>query len=125
MQQNPPVTNGTGATTVDTTGTPSGHTGMAADMRFAKNAAVGGMTEVKLGQLAAEKGSSDQVKQFGQKMVDDHSKAADELKSIAAANKMTLPTSLDAKHQAMVDKLSGMTGEAVRHGIRQYDGERP
>lgn len=85
---------------------------MAADTRFAKEAAIGGMTEVELGKLAASKGSSDKVKQFGQKMVDDHTKAADELKSVAAKNRMTLPTSLDAKHKAMVDKMSAMSGAA-------------
>jgi putative membrane protein len=40
--------------------------------QFVKEAAVGGMTEVDLGKLAKDKGSSDTVKQFGQKMVDDH-----------------------------------------------------
>ncbi len=49
------------------------------DAVFAAKAASGGMAEVKLGQLAAEKGTSPAVKQFGQKMVDDHSKANDQL----------------------------------------------
>ena len=55
----------------------------AADDKFAAEAASGGMAEVKLGELAQEKGTSDKVKDFGQKMVTDHSKAGDDLKQIA------------------------------------------
>jgi len=77
---------------------------------FVKEAAVGGMAEVELGKLAKDKGDSDTVKQFGQKMVDDHSKANDELKSLAKKKNIDLPTSLDAKHQAVVDRLSKLSG---------------
>jgi len=79
-------------------------------MQFAKEAAIGGMAEVELGKLAKDKGSSDAVKQFGQRMVDDHSKANDELKSVAKQKNIDLPTSLDAKHQAVVDRLSKLSG---------------
>jgi Domain of unknown function (DUF4142) len=66
------------------------------DAVFAAKAASGGMAEVKLGQLAAEKGTSPAVKQFGQKMVDDHSKANDQLKSIAPQANVTLPVTAPA-----------------------------
>lgn len=82
------------------------------DKKFAKNAALGGMTEVELGKLAAEKGSSDAVKQFGQKMVDDHSKANDQLKELAAKKSFGIPASLDSKHQSRIDKLSKLSGPA-------------
>lgn len=80
------------------------------DAKFAADAAMGGMAEVELGKLAAEKGGTDAVKQFGQKMVDDHSKANDELKEVASKDKLTIPASLDSKHQARVDKLSKLSG---------------
>jgi putative membrane protein len=80
------------------------------DMQFAQEAAIGGMTEVELGKLAVKNGESPQVKSLGQRMIDDHSKANQELKSIAAKNNITLPTDLDAKHKAMVDKMSSMSG---------------
>lgn len=83
-----------------------------ADRKFATTAAMDGMTEVELGRLAAERGSSDAVKQFGQRMVDDHSKANDELKQWAETAGVMLPTALDAKHQAMVAKMSGLSGAA-------------
>jgi len=82
------------------------------DKSFVMKAAQGGMTEVQLGQLAADKGSSQNVKDFGSKMVTDHGKANDELKSIASSKGLTLPDKLDAKHQAKVDKMSGMSGSA-------------
>ncbi len=83
----------------------------AADKKFVMDAAKGGMMEVELGKVAADKGNSPDVKQFGQRMVDDHSKANDQLKSIAEQKGVTLPTDLDAKDKAMKDKLSGLSGD--------------
>lgn len=85
---------------------------MGSDSSFVTKAAVGGMTEVKLGQLATQKASHADVKQFGQQMVDDHSKANDELKQLASSKGITLPTDLDAKHQAIYDRLSKLDGAA-------------
>jgi putative membrane protein len=84
----------------------------AGDKTFVMKAAQGGMTEVQLGQLAADKATSQDVKDFGSKMVTDHGKANDELKSIAGSKGITLPDKLDAKHQAMVDKMNGLSGAA-------------
>jgi putative membrane protein len=81
----------------------------ASDKTFVMKAAQGGMTEVQLGQIAATKGTSQDVKDFGAKMVTDHGKANDELKSIATAKGITIPDKLDSKHQAMVDKMNGMS----------------
>jgi putative membrane protein len=83
-----------------------------ADTAFAQKAAQGGLAEVKLGQLAVQNGSSDQVKQFGQRMVDDHSKAGDELMGLASQENFTLPTSLSAKDQATVNRLQNLKGAA-------------
>jgi len=83
-----------------------------ADNSWLMKAAGGGMAEVELGKLAQSQGSSDEVKQFGKRMVDDHSKANDELMQIASRKGITLPTSLDAKHQATRDRLSKLNGAA-------------
>ena len=80
------------------------------DHDFVMDAAMGGLMEVELGRIAAQKGMSDAVKQFGQRMVDDHSKANEELMSLASSKGMTLPTALDEKHQKDVTKLSAMSG---------------
>ena len=71
-----------------------------------------GLAEVEHGRLAAQNAASADVKQFGQRMVDDHSKAGDELKGLAAQKNFTLPTELDQKHRAMQDKLAKLKGEA-------------
>lgn len=86
-----------------------------ADSKFVLEAAMGGMAEVQLGQLAVDKATSPDVKQFGQRMVDDHGKANQELTQLAGTKGITLPTTLDAKHQADVDRLSKLTGEEFDH----------
>jgi putative membrane protein len=84
----------------------------ASDKKFVMDAAVGGMEEVTLGQLAAQKATDPDVKNFGQKMVDDHSKANDQLKQVASQKGITVPSSLPASKQKDVDKLSKLSGAA-------------
>jgi putative membrane protein len=62
------------------------------DKTFMKKAAKGGMMEVTMGQVAEQKAQSEDVKSFGKRMVTDHSKANDELKSIASKKGVELPT---------------------------------
>jgi putative membrane protein len=81
------------------------------DRKFVRGAAQGGMAEVELGKLAVEKGSSDEVKKFGQRMVDDHSKAGDQLKQIASEKNIAVPQQLSAKYKAIKDRLSKLSGE--------------
>lgn len=82
------------------------------DQTFMTKAAQGGIAEVALGKLAKDHAENQAVKDFGQKMVDDHSKANDELKSIASKKNVTLPTDLDAKDKATYDRLSKLNGAA-------------
>ena len=84
----------------------------ATDQSFVMKAARGGMAEVELGKLAQDKGSSDQVKSFGKRMVDDHSKANDDLMSLAKSKNIQVRTSLSAKDQALKDRLSKLSGAA-------------
>jgi putative membrane protein len=80
-----------------------------ADKDFILAAAQGGMTEVKLGELAARNGSSDEVKEFGRMMVKDHTVINDDLKALATQKGVTLADSVDAKHQGKVDKMAALT----------------
>lgn len=82
------------------------------DQIFAKKAAQGGMAEVQLGQLAVSKASNQKVKDFGQRMVDDHTKANDKLKSIAGNDSINLPQNLSPKDQALMNRLSNLSGSA-------------
>jgi len=81
-----------------------------ADKTFILAAAQGGMTEVKLGELAARKGMRVDVKEFGQMMVKDHTAINGDLKSLAELKGVALPESLNTKHQAMVDEMAALTG---------------
>ena len=80
------------------------------DKNFAEEAAMGGMAEVELGKLAQQNAQNDEVKQFGSRMVQDHTAANDKLKPILAAKDITAPTQLDEKHKKTLDKLSKMRG---------------
>jgi putative membrane protein len=82
------------------------------DVNFAMKAAQGGMAEVQMGKLAADKGNSTDVKAFGQQMVDDHTKANDDLKSVAEKEGMTLPTDMNAHQHAMYSRLEKLSGAA-------------
>jgi putative membrane protein len=84
----------------------------ATDTRFIKEAAMGGMEEVQLGQLAVQKASNGDVKSFGQRMVDDHTKANSQLQQIASQKGVTVASKLSAPKQKDVDKLSKLNGAA-------------
>ncbi len=80
------------------------------DLAFMNNAAAGNMAEVELGKLAVEKAESSDVKQFGQKMIDDHSKALEELKKVAEQKKAKLPPDVMPTHKETMEKLSKLNG---------------
>jgi putative membrane protein len=86
-----------------------------ADRQFIRKAAEGGLAEVELGKLAADKAVSPEVKQFGQRMVDDHSKANDQLKQVASEKGVTVPDKLDAKDAATKARLEKLSGKAFDH----------
>ncbi len=80
------------------------------DLAFMNAAAPGGMAEVELGKMAASKAQNPEVKAFGQKMVEDHTKANDELKQIAAQKKVMLPPDVMPAHKQLMEKLSKLSG---------------
>src|SRR5438128_2099236 len=81
-----------GAARAETTPTGEGSPLSAKDKTFMKKAAKGGMMEVAMGKMAEQNAQSDDVKSFGKRMVTDHSKANDELKSIASKKGVQLPS---------------------------------
>jgi putative membrane protein len=82
------------------------------DEKFATKAAAGGMAEVQMGELGLKNASSADVKAFARKMVDDHTKAGNKLKQTAAKENIPIPSSMDAKDQAIYDRLSKLQGAA-------------
>jgi len=83
-----------------------------ADRKFLQEAAVGGLAEVEMGQLASQRGESPDVKQFGQRMVQDHGKANDQLKQLASSKGVDIPTETDKSHQKKMAKLEKLQGAA-------------
>lgn len=81
------------------------------DKKFIEKAAAGGMFEVEAARLASEKASDPQIKAFAAKLMDHHQQANQELKQIADARGVMLPTKLPSKEQAMIDKLSKAEGD--------------
>ncbi len=94
------VTTGTTATTLSKD-----------DQDFMTKAAQGGLAEVSLGSLAAQKGMSADLKSFANRMVNDHGKANDELKQLAQNKNFTLPTDMDADSKKTQDELNGKNGK--------------
>jgi putative membrane protein len=80
------------------------------DQNFMKQAVIGDAAEIQLGQMAQSKAANPKVKQFGERMVKDHSQSDDQLKGLAQQQHVALPTSLDQKHQSLKDSLSSKSG---------------
>ena len=107
------VVNSNANTTTNTMTNSMSNTGgnvSSADTEFMNKAAQGGMAEVELGKMASTKAQNAEVKQFGQQMTADHTRANNELKTLAAAKNVTLPTDVGAAHKATMDKLSKLSG---------------
>ncbi|HWB48003.1 MAG TPA: DUF4142 domain-containing protein [Stellaceae bacterium] len=81
-----------------------------ADQKFVSDAAIGGMFEVESGKLA-EKSTNAKVREFGARMVRDHSTADNKLKQIVAQQGGTVPNSLDQEHQQKLDQLASLKGQ--------------
>jgi len=81
-----------------------------ADQAFVRKALEGGAVEVQLGQLAQQKSQSEDVKQFGQKMVEDHTQLAEQMKPIAQQLGVKEPKGPSKKDKQLIAKLEGLSG---------------
>ena len=90
------------------------------DQTFVKEAAQGGLAEVQMGRLGAQKGQNEAVRQLGQKIVQDHSKANQELKLLAAQKSITLPTEIPAEHQSMIAHLKSLEGTEFDQAFKKH-----
>ncbi len=81
------------------------------DASFYKNAAEAGISEVDLGNLAQQKGNNQEVKDFGNKMVKDHTAVNDKLQALAATKGITLPTTASVGQMATKAKLEILSGD--------------
>jgi putative membrane protein len=96
----------------DTSGMNSPAAGPAMDKAFVKKALEGNMAEVQMGQLALQKSNDDQVKQFAQRMVDDHGKMLDQLKPVAEQMGVKVPAGPSKGQMKSMDKMKALSGDA-------------
>jgi len=105
------------------------------DATFVREAGQAGLAEVRMGELAQQNAQDQQVKDFGQRLVNDHSKANEELSRIASQKNFQMPTAMSTKAQGMIDHLSSLKGadfdkatathavEAHQKAVRLFRGE--
>ena len=96
-----------------------------ADTKFLEEAAKGGMAEIKMGELGQQKAQSDSVKQFAQKLVQDHQQANQQIDQLYQRNNMTKPTGMETEHQRMLDHLSSLQGQEfdkafIDHAVKDH-----
>jgi len=82
------------------------------DKHFVETALKGGMAEVELGKLAADKGASEDVKQFGQRMVADHEKLSEKMKAVAGQIGVTPPSMTAVSDMAEKTELEVLSGKS-------------
>ncbi len=111
-----------GSNTGTTASTASGKALSAADRNMMRDLAYANLSEVAMAKLAQEKTSNDEVRNYAQRMIDDHSKAMDQLQQLAQAKGVQLPTAPDATHQAMEKKLRAMSGQEFDRQYMQQAG---
>jgi putative membrane protein len=87
-------------------------TGPEVDKAFVKKAMEGNLAEIQMGQLALQKSSDDQVKQFAQRMVDDHGKMLDQMKPAAEQMGVKVPEGPSKSQMKNMDKMKALSGDA-------------
>jgi putative membrane protein len=90
----------------------TGKGGTSKDAMFMRHAAADSLAEIQMGRIALDKSSSAQVKELAQRIIDDHTKANDQLMSIAQRKQVTLPTEPMPMQKQEADKLKAMSGKA-------------
>lgn len=106
-----PGMNSPGMNSPGMTPTTTGTSQQFGDKAFVSKALAGGEAEVQLGQLAEQKSQSQDVKQFAQKMVTDHSQLGAKLKPIAQQLGVPVPKEPSKKDKKLMEKLQGLSGQ--------------
>ncbi|MCE3603074.1 DUF4142 domain-containing protein [Massilia sp. P8910] len=83
-----------------------------ADRKIVTDLAMANMAEIEVARTAQGKSQDDQVKKYAQQMIDDHTKALNEVQQLAQTKGITLPATLDRAHKAKADKLAALSGDA-------------
>jgi len=95
------------------------------DANFVKEATQGGLMEVKLGQTAKDHGQSADVKNYGEMLVKDHTKANDKLSQLAGQKGVNLAKEIEPKHTDMIKEMEGKQGADfdrafIEHAVKDH-----
>jgi len=96
----------------------------ATSIEFAATAAQDGMVEVALAGLALRKSGDNELRQFAQKMAEDYAQSNGGLDSIVKCEGLILPTELDAKHSALINRLNAKSGKAFEKAYLSHIAEK-
>jgi putative membrane protein len=82
-----------------------------ADREFITKSTQGSLAEVELGKIALQKSQNPEVRQFAQKMIEDHSKMIEDMKPAASRIGSKMPTSVNAQQRQDADRLRSLSGD--------------
>ena len=111
-----------------TNGVSGMNTGPAVDKAFVKKALEGNIGEIEMGKLALQKSNDDQVKQFAQRMVDDHGKMQEQLKPAAEQMGVKVPDGPSKSQMKSMDKMKALSGDAfdqayIKDMVKDHKGD--
>jgi len=112
-----PQTDSSTTTRKEEHGASDAHSG---DQHFVTKASQTDLAEINLGRLAAQNASNPSVRQFGQRMFQDHSSATAQLNQIANRKRLQPASRMDEEHQKLMDKLFGMRGPEFDHEYMKH-----
>lgn len=113
---------GQAGATASGTGAPSSLS--RADQKILKDMAMVNLSEIEAARIAQGKTQNEQVKNFARQMIDDHTKALDDVKQVAQAKGVTLPTELSFANKRMADRMAAQTGDAFDRAYLERAGVR-
>jgi putative membrane protein len=96
------------------------------DQDFVRMASSDGLAEIDLGRMAMEQATNPDIKRFAQRVIDDHTKANQELNRTASKMGITPATTVDEKQRKMADRLMQMRGSEfdrayIHHMVRDHE----
>lgn len=95
-----------------------------ADQNIMRDMAHANLSEIEAGKIALNQSKNDQVRNFAQRMIDDHTQAQKDLEQLAQSKGVTLPTEPDKKHMAMAKKLGALEGDKFDKQYMSQGGMR-
>ena len=119
------ATTGAGKTDAQTgmhSGTMGGPALSRADQKMLKDMAMSNLAEIEAARMAQGKTQSEQVKNFAQQMIDDHTKALGEVQQLAQTKGVSLPTELDRTHKRKAERLGALSGDACDQAYMNQAG---